>query len=101
MANWPCVDKSFIQKRVAEEESKHGLVLVGADWCFVSFLLLKSNSHQCENCAAGLINYLCHICAWVKNSITCHHVREIFLLILEPASMKASRQDSDRILALW
>ena len=72
MANWPCVDQSFIQKRVAEEKSKHGLVLVGADWCFVTFLLLKSNSHQCENGAAGLIYYLGHICAWVKNSITCN-----------------------------
>ena len=81
MANWACVDKSFIQKRVAEEKSKHGLVLVRVDWCFVPFLLLKSNSYQCENGASGLAYYLGHICAWVKNTITMSNVGIIITII--------------------
>ena len=81
VAYWPCVDKSFIQKRVAEEKSKHGLVLVGVHWCFVTFLLLKSNSYQCENGASGLAYYLGHICAWVKNTITMSNVGIIITII--------------------
>ena len=66
VAYWSCVDKSFIKKRVAQEKTKHGLVLVGVDRCFVPLLLLQSNSHQGENCASSLTNYLRHICAWKK-----------------------------------
>ena len=68
MANRPCVDKSLIEKRVFEEETEHGLVLVDLDGLVVPLLLLQSNSHQCENRASGLPNYLRHICVWVESS---------------------------------
>ena len=68
MANRPCVDKSLIEKRVFEEETEHGLVLVDLDRLVVPLLFLQSNSHQCENRASGLPNYLRHICVWVENS---------------------------------
>ena len=68
MAYWPRVDKSLIEKRVFEEETEHGLVLVDLDGLVVPLLLLEGNSHQGENRAAGLSNYLRHIRVWVESS---------------------------------
>ena len=67
VAYGPCVDESLIEKRVSEEKPKHGLVLVGVYRFAVAFLLLQSNSHQCEDRASRLTYYLRHICVWVKS----------------------------------
>ena len=101
MANRPCVDESLIEKLVPEEKTKHGLVLVGVDRLAVPLLLLQSNSHQCENRASSVPNYLRHICVWVERSNCLMFERNYLLEQVLPQSMKASRQDLERILALW